>query len=442
MSDQIRLTDDLIRAALTPTGDGGLAEVQLAVRTAVVSTRQRRYWWTPLRPLTGPLGPSRELRALAIAAVLAALLLVAAAVFGTRPADPFIGDGSMFHGGPSRTGEVRASGPVGPVVSLWTVTLDGPLVNAMPVLDGGRLFVADGQGHVTLYDSLTGSRGWSQRLPKPATSPALADGVLVLGAGDGIYGLDATTGVTLWHQQTDAAVTSSPAVTQGVVYAGLPSGEVAAFELRTGRPIWRQPIGGAVERSPALAGGVFYGGGGGTFSALDAATGRILWTRELGPGQTATPAIRDGLVYVTSGLDSNAAPHRLFVLDAASGTDRWTFEAPSGATLYVGAVGRELAYVVSQDGHVYALRSGGVLGWTYDAGAAIGSVATLSHGTLYVGTSGGALIALDATTGDVRWRESMDGDVGPPVVSGGILWAGTNLGELRAYGERPPPSGG
>jgi outer membrane protein assembly factor BamB len=305
----------------------------------------------------------------------------------------------------------------------------------MPAFTDGHLYVADGQGNVAVFDAATGVPGWTRKLPKPAGSPAYSDGMLVVGAGDGIYALDPVSGAPRWKLATRDPVESSPAIDHGTVYVGLPDGSLAAIDLKSGSLRWQTPIGGAIKRAPAVGDGlVFAGGDGGTFAAVSAGNGGVVWQKTLGPGQVSTPAVRDGVVYVASGLDERAAPHTLSAFRAGDGVAQWAFAAPSGDALYVGSVGPELVYIVGLDGNVYAVR-GGVVRWRHDAGAPIGSVATLSEGILYVSVSDGTIEALDADSGEDRWSVRVRGDPGPVIVDHGSLYVGTALGQLAAFSE-------
>lgn len=436
MTDRMRLTDDLIRVALTPPADGADIGLDAAIRVAVDQTAQRRYWWTALSRWFGPLGPSRELRAAGALAALIALLLGVAIIVGTRQPTR-LGDGSMFHGGPGRTGEMVGPGPVSGGSILWSVPITGPLINTMPALDGERLFVADGRGNVGVYLTATGATGWSQTLPRPATSPAIADGVLVIGAGDGVHALDAGTGAERWYVETENPVASAPAIVASQVFVGLPDGTMTAIDLRSGVVRWRTPVSGPISRAASFGNGLtFAGGEGGAFAAVRVADGSLVWRVSLGAGDLASSAFRDGVVYTASGVDSSAA-HVLFALDAATGTERWHFASPGGGSLFVGAVGPDLMYAVGLDGIVYALRDGAVI-WSFDAAAPIGSVASLTGGLLYVSISDGRIAALDASTGARRWEVSVAGDPGPTIAAQGRLYVGTSVGILAAIAEATP----
>jgi outer membrane protein assembly factor BamB len=70
----------------------------------------------------------------------------------------------------------------------------------------------------------------------------------------------------------------TPAVANGVVYAGSSQGNLCAIDAVKGTLVWEAPISIGFS-SPAVADGdIFVGATDGTFYALDAATGSRLWS--------------------------------------------------------------------------------------------------------------------------------------------------------------------
>ena len=79
------------------------------------------------------------------------------------------------------------------------------------------------------------------------SSPAVANGVVYFGSGDGnIYALNASTGAKLWSYTTGNPVDSSPAVANGVVYIGSDDGNVYALNASTGAKLWNFTTGSIV----------------------------------------------------------------------------------------------------------------------------------------------------------------------------------------------------
>ena len=174
-------------------------------------------------------------------------------------------------------------------------------------------------------------------------------------AGD-VVALDIRDGMRRWAFHTLGEVRSSPGIVEGIVYVGSADGNLYALDLATGARRWAFVTGGAVSRTSAIDGGVVYvGSEGGIVNAVDAASGIRRWQKILGPGQVSSLAVEGGLVVAAGGLDDSANAHILFGIDAATGTDRWQFSAPTGAQLIIGALGDASVFAPSDDGNVYAV---------------------------------------------------------------------------------------
>jgi outer membrane protein assembly factor BamB len=82
--------------------------------------------------------------------------------------------------------------------------------------------------------SVSSSRARAATSSRTDSAPAIANGVVYVGSGDGnVYAFDLKTGERLWSARLGAkAVTSSPTVVNGAVYVGSNDGNVFAFRLR------------------------------------------------------------------------------------------------------------------------------------------------------------------------------------------------------------------
>ena len=77
-----------------------------------------------------------------------------------------------------------------------------------------------------------------------------------------MYALNAATGTELWNSPTSNFVYSSPAVANGVVYVAAGDGTMYALDEGTGAKLWTYPTGNAIYSSPAVANGFVYVGSG------------------------------------------------------------------------------------------------------------------------------------------------------------------------------------
>jgi outer membrane protein assembly factor BamB len=105
----------------------------------------------------------------------------------------------------------------------------------------------------------------------------------------------------MWSFRTLGAVISSPAVANGVVYAGSYDDSVFALNASTGALLWSFATGGYVGSSVAVANGVVYvSSQDNNVYALNASTGALLWSFTIMHG-ISSPTVANGMVYVGSG---------------------------------------------------------------------------------------------------------------------------------------------
>jgi outer membrane protein assembly factor BamB len=309
----------------------------------------------------------------------------------------------------------------------------------------GSPMVVDGAAYVATWDDLytfdanTGALRWKFSLfPELLSSdPAVANGILYIGTFDeGIYALNAETGVTLWSNACDRGycrVFSSPAVANGMVYfddAEDDSGDgTYALDVKTGKLLWFSPTNSSFS-SPAVANGVVYvGSDDSNLYALDAFTGVQLWSYTAGWVVRTSPAVANGIVYFGS-YDKN-----VYALNASSGAKLWSY-ATNGYVEGSPAVANGVVYVSSDDGNLYALNAyTGDLLWSYTAGAYVGDP-TVANGVVYVGSwSPNAIYALNATTGKLLWSYATGGRVlsDSAIVNGKVYFSSYDDGLIYAF---------
>jgi outer membrane protein assembly factor BamB len=111
-------------------------------------------------------------------------------------------------------------------------------------------------------------------------SPAVQNGIVIVGSFGNISALNATNGNLIWNFKTNGAVQSSPTIVNGIVYIGSldgPNRSVYALALSTGTKLWNASIDG-VYSSPAVVNNIVYvGSNNGNFYALNSANSNVLW---------------------------------------------------------------------------------------------------------------------------------------------------------------------
>ncbi|MFJ4870493.1 PQQ-binding-like beta-propeller repeat protein [Streptomyces sp. NPDC088757] len=299
-----------------------------------------------------------------------------------------------------------------------------------PVVDGDLLYVTSFEVHA--LDTGSGRRQFKTR--DVAWSMAVAGGRIHASDGPTLYALDAGDGGERWRLRTDAWVYALK-VGRGTVVTGTRGGGVQGWEASNGAKLWE--VTGAQtdfetpEAGPAVHGDTVYVWRDARLQALDARTGAERWSYPIGDAASCggvpvrvAPA-EDGCVYVSAGT-------RVLSIDVAAGHVRWHFEAPAvflsppvfapGPAVTGGGV-----YLADHLGTVYALdATTGQDRWRIATEQRQSTEPVLvADGNVHVG-SGSALYTLDAVTGTPRWRFAAGGElVGSPVVADGRIHFGS-----------------
>ena len=289
---------------------------------------------------------------------------------------------------------------------------------------------------------MTGNPRWNVSLGAAvASSPTVTDGLIIVGAEDGVHARSTRDGEPTWFTSTPDPVLGSVAASGDVAFAATAAGSVMALDTRTGATRWTREVGGLVDTSVAAgSGSVVVGTTTGVVVALDPGTGAEQWRLETGDlARVGTPAIADGRVYIATLDGDPAGAHHLFALDLSTGAVIWRMPSPGGEAAYTPVVMDGHVITEGEDGHVTALDpASGLPLWQVEAPGPIEIVPAMVDGTVYGASNGGFAFALDAETATELWRVPIKGTpYGTGVVAGFVL-VGTDIGDLYAIGGTNP----
>jgi outer membrane protein assembly factor BamB len=270
---------------------------------------------------------------------------------------------------------------------LWTRAV-GTGYPIAPAVGQGRVYVVASRT-LRALDATTGAVKWTRTFSYDVTAPTFTDGTVYLAGAGKILAFNATTGARRWTSQNlGDAIESTPAVQDGIVYAGLRSGRLYALKTTDGSQLWSYFAGldRAIYVNPVLANSSVYAvTEGGNVVALNPTTGVLLWSRD---GLASGPVAAGGGVIYTAGQGSASA------LDARTGATLWTASLPGNAM-----------------------------------GAPV-----IAGSVLYVSTYPGGVAALNAKTGSPLWSRTLGQfTTASPVVAGGRLFVGSDNGTLYAF---------
>lgn len=181
-------------------------------------------------------------------------------------------------------------------------------------------------------------------------------------------------------------------------------GDLIAFDVSdgTGNALWRFHTGATINGVPAYdpaLGRIYFGATDKRLYALDV-RGLYLWSFQTNDSINTRPLIVGDLVIFGS------QDRTIYALDADHGTLRWKLTT-GGALVSSPALAAGLVVFGSYDGTVYGIDpASGRVRWRYAAGAAIEAPIVADDGVAYVATrdTNDQLIALDAASGEARWR--------------------------------------
>jgi len=294
---------------------------------------------------------------------------------GAVTSSPAVSNGRVF--AQNRFGEVvalnAADGTVawkaktGPDAPLAWGFESGDLYVSSPTVTDGKVVIGSGDGQIWAFDEPSGKPLWQVKTGgRVRASAAVANGVAYIGSLDGsVYAVAVNTGKLVWRFDTKGrgldsgkygfdrkSVQFTPAVADGLVYVGARDGILYAIDAASGKEKWRFDQQVSWVTTPAVADGLVFAPSSDArfIQAVYAKTGVEAWRVPNAAPVWSPPAVAGGLVYIGDFLGNVRA------LDEKTGKDRWTYRVDGpvlgGAVPVPGAL-----LVGSGDGALYALNT-------------------------------------------------------------------------------------
>ena len=231
---------------------------------------------------------------------------------------------------------------------------------------------------------------------------------------------------------------------------------IGAYELEGDR---KEPVFGRIMSNLALDGdrlvfGMSVNPTDGRILCMNRGTGKVEWAFDA-PDLKAvfcTPTVANGKVYCGEGMHEDR-DRRLFCISAADGAPAWKepFVTGSHTEGAPAVAGGRVYFPAGDDGLFCADANTGAKLWQFgggrEKGIHIDAAPVVSNDTVFVGSGlySYVAVALDATTGNERWRTDLKlRAFGQPLVSGSRVFYGVGTGNMGAdvwhyseEGERP-----
>jgi outer membrane protein assembly factor BamB len=215
-----------------------------------------------------------------------------AAGFATVPSSPTVANGVVYIGDEGAFGwSIPPNTPITQIcygvyalnatsgAQLWNYNI-GYSSGASPVVVGGVVYYVPEEDKLFALNATSGAEIWNYSAPmgnrsqgnlynvNVDSSPAVVDGIVYLGSDEGnLYAFNAASGAILWNYTIGNGTLSTPTVADGVMYIGSSDGNIYALNATNGIKLWSHTTSGAVF-SPAIVNGVLYAGASNNIYAL------------------------------------------------------------------------------------------------------------------------------------------------------------------------------
>jgi len=307
------------------------------------------------------------------------------------------------------------------------------------------------QGVLYALNAFTGTQIWSctDSSGQFQATPAVANGLVYAGSSDGnVYAFNAATGSVTWTYTAGGAIESSITYANSMVYFGAHDNCTYALNANTGAFVWKHTTltcsSIIIGASPVVANGILYTGDSVYYQsnenlyALNAATGATVWTDGNQFELLSSPLVENGVVYVHEDGSVSA-------FNATTGVQIWSINNNNNAFGSSSvALANGLLYYCdeAQDTLNAVSASTGASVWTFVSGAPfltnIESSPVVSNGYVYFGNTQGVFYCVNAATGALVWSYQ-SGSVfwSSPALYDGIVYEQNTNGILYAFGSLP-----
>ncbi len=239
----------------------------------------------------------------------------------------------------------------------------------------------------------------------------------------------------LWETDINGGVgNGSPLVVDSFLVIGNLRGELQVMNVSTGKRIGAVSLGDAIQGSPVIAGSVAFAATANSAEshvAIDLFEGKALWKKAFGDLEVS-PLLLGRRLYFgsTSGT--------FYCVDRESGAPVWQFELPDNRTFKgirsSAATDSTVVVFAAEDGAIYALSAdSGKVRWRVQTGAAVEATPVIARGVVGAGNLAGDFTAVNIADGTTAWKHSLGAGIfAAAAFADGLFVVGTTGGKMYA----------
>lgn len=282
----------------------------------------------------------------------------------------------------------------------WTFKTEAG-IEATPLVLDGVIYIGSSDANLYALDAATGALKW-----KYTTGDKILGGanhvknpngegewILVGSYDSSLHCVDAATGKAVWTHSTDNYINGTPAIfTSGEVVFGGCDAVIHVLSIKDGNELRQIDTEAYISSSVAIADGIGYVGNyGNQVFAFDPKTGAFVWKyRDRNFPYYSSAAVTPEHVLI-GGRDKV-----LHCIDRKTGADVWKFNA-RGPVDSSPVVCGDAVIVGSEDGRLYCVGlADGKERWAYEIGSPVTSSPAVSEGRIVVGSDDGNIYCFGA----------------------------------------------
>ena len=276
-----------------------------------------------------------------------------------------------------------------------------------PLVVQNFIFQGNGRDGFVAYDKNTGKELWRIDVEGGIQGATFQNNRLYISGGNGfIYGLNATTGETIWSHNLKIEILHSPTLHKGILYILTSNNTVYALTAEKGELKWTYTRRGTslplniYGNSPPLIykNNILLGLSDGFLVCITQDAGAVVWEKSLsqyGRFKNLYITIHQNTVYVSS------YEQDIHALDADSGSIFWRIEKMGGSSP-VTVHQNDIFFSTFSGDIVSANKATGKVKWKHTLKNSIATRPVVAQNTVYVAQSNGPLLALNKASGQVE----------------------------------------
>lgn len=345
-------------------------------------------------------------------------------------------DAAAYQIDPAHDGAITLGTVSFPSANDWTVNLGAGTPSNIVIADNDVFLTVGNSGGAQLLalNWSTGATAWG-----PKTIAGTADGASGVAYDNGqvfvaengsdgsstLYAYDANTGALNWSTNLGAASPGAPTAGDGYVYVVVTgSATLDALDETTGKIAWQQSLSAAGGTPAVTADGVYITATTTGCYTIDfrPATGEVIWNSS--DGTVYCPQVAAGTPSVANQSVYSASSAGTSILDAETGASSGTLSDSLPA-----AFTSDTAYFPESPNLDAVSLSSNTVQWSFNGDNELDTPPLVVNDQYVItGSSLGHLYAIDATSGNSVWTQTLNGKVEQLAVGDGLLLVVTETG--------------